>query len=180
MTAVLLSVHVLAAIVLIGPMTVAASVFPRYARAAVDAPAGTGPGDRSAGPTAVAHAMHRITRGYAVPALVVPVFGIAVGARLGVLGQVWLWISMVLTAVAALLLIVRIVPGQRRVLDALTRPRPDVAGAGVGAGNPDTVATVPASVLSRLSMTTGLFALSWSVVVVLMILRPGSSTGVGL
>jgi hypothetical protein len=32
--------------------------------------------------------------------------------------------------------------------------------------------------LRRLSMVTGLFALTWAVVVVLMIVRPGSTTGV--
>ena len=44
MTALLLSVHVLAAIVFIGPVTVAVSLFPRYAReAAGDGPPGALP-----------------------------------------------------------------------------------------------------------------------------------------
>jgi hypothetical protein len=33
---------------------------------------------------------------------------------------------------------------------------------------------------SRLAMSTGVFALIWAVVVVLMIVRPGSTTGVGV
>ncbi len=185
MTTVLLSIHVLAAIVLIGPITVAASLFPRYARAAAGALPGQDGHGESAGPVAVAQAMHRISRGYAAPALVVPVFGIATAARMHVLGQTWLWISMILTAAAALLLIARIVPGQRRVLDALIRQRPDPTSP-AGAEDPGgdgarTTVSVPvsATVLSRLGMTTGLFALTWAVVVVLMILRPGSTTGVG-
>lgn len=116
--AVLLSLHVVAAIVLIGPITVAASLFPRYARlAAASGPADRGPApDRSVtteGAWAVAAAMHRISRGYAIPALAVPVFGIGVDSALGVLTQSWVIVSMALTALAGLLLAVGIVPGQR-------------------------------------------------------------------
>jgi hypothetical protein len=149
-TAVLLSVHVIAAIVLIGPLTAAASLFPRYARRAPAEPGALG---------AVA-LLHRISRGYAVVGLAVPVFGIGTAARMGVLGQPWLVVSMVLTAGAAALLAVAIVPIQRRVL------------AGLRAGEPAGAA------LPRLGMVTGMFALTWAVVVVLMIVRPGSSTGV--
>ena len=195
MTAVLLSVHVVAAIVLIGPMTAAASLFPRYARAASEADEGQDQGQGGddghsgvQGPVAVARAMHRISRGYAVPALVVPVFGIATAVQMRALGQVWLWISMVLTVAAAVLLVASIVPGQRRVLAALGRPRssgteapkPFGEGGGEVASAPALGSGVSAAVLSRLGMTTGLFALTWVVVVVLMIVRPGSTTGVGL
>ena len=160
MTAVLLSVHVVAAIVLIGPMTAAASLFPRYARAALGEPTGpSGPGD-------VARALHRISRGYAVPALVVPVFGIATAGRMGVLDEAWLWASMALTLAAAVLLTTVIVPGQGRVLAALD-------GDGAPAERPRTVAVLP-----RLGTATGLFALTWTAVVILMIVRPGSTTGV--
>jgi hypothetical protein len=157
-TALLLSVHVLAAIVLIGPVTAAASLFPRYGREATGEP----PGRASAFGTA--RALHRISAGYGLVGVVVPVFGIATAARMGVLDEVWLWISMALTAVAAALLAAVIVPAQRRVLRGLgvaTDPDPGVGGD-----------------LRRLSMVTGLFALTWAVVVVLMIVRPGSTTGV--
>ncbi|GAB2961187.1 hypothetical protein LWP59_04235 [Amycolatopsis acidiphila] len=143
MTKVLLSVHVLAAIVLIGPVTVAASLFPRHARA------------KEVG---VLRVLHRISTGYAVAGLAVPVFGIALAGQMHVLGDAWLVISMALTAVAALLLALVIVPGQRRVLAALEKDE--------NAGGPN------------LGMVTGLFALAWAVVVVLMIVRPGSTTGV--
>lgn len=112
--------------------------------------------------------MHRISRGYAVPALAVPVFGIGVGSALGVLTESWVLVSMGLTAVAGALLAVAIVPGQRRVLGA------GAGGAGVTPGS----ATDPAENLRRLAMSTGVFALLWVVVVVLMIVRPGSTTGV--
>ena len=159
MTAVLLSVHVVAAIVLIGPMTAAASLFPRYARAALDEPA-----ERS-GPAEVTRALHRISRGYAVPALVVPVFGIATAGRMGVLDEGWLWASMALTLIAAVLLTTVIVPGQSRVLAELD-------------GDAVTQRPIANAVLHRLGTATGLFALTWTAVVILMIVRPGSTTGV--
>ena len=145
MTAVLLAVHVLGGIVFVGPVTVAASLFPRYARE---------------GSVGVVDALHRISRVYAVLGLAVPVFGIATGAQLGVLGDAWLIASMGLTLVAALLLGLVILPAQARVVTGLHE-----RGA----------VSVPAS----LGMTTGVFALIWAVVVVLMIVRPGSTTGVG-
>lgn len=145
MTAVLLAVHVLGGIVFVGPVTVAASLFPRYARE---------------GSVGVVDALHRISRVYAVLGLAVPVFGIATGAQMGVLGDAWLLVSMALTLVAALLLGLVILPAQARVISGLHE-----RGAAV----------VPPS----LGMTTGVFALIWAVVVVLMIVRPGSTTGVG-
>lgn len=143
MDKVLLSVHVLAAIVLIGPVTVAASLFPRHARS------------KELG---VLRVLHRISSGYAVAGLAVPVFGLALAGQMHVLGQVWLIVSMALTLVAAVLLAAVIVPGQRRVLAALAKDEE--------AGGPN------------LAMATGLFALTWAVVTVLMIVRPGSTTGV--
>jgi len=143
----LLSVHVLAAILAIGPVAVAASMFPAAARAAHLAP-------DDLRKNAVPGVLNRITRVYAVIGIFVPVFGVATGAALGVLGDAWLIVSMVLTAVAAVLLIGVILPGQHRVL---------------GTGDPD----------RRLAMSTGVFNLLWAVVVVLMIVRPGSTTGAG-
>ncbi|MEE1942415.1 hypothetical protein V1L54_23940 [Streptomyces sp. TRM 70361] len=159
MTKFLLSVHVLAAILVVGPIAVAASLFPRYARQS--ASGGGDSGERDAG---VAVLLHRICRSYAVVGVAVPVFGIATGARLGVLTDAWLLVSMVLTALAAALLVVAIVPGQRRMLAPS-------AGAGGGAD----VAVRPAA--ARLAMLTGVFNILWAIVVVLMIVRPGSTTG---
>ncbi|HEX2314692.1 MAG TPA: DUF2269 family protein [Thermomonospora sp.] len=147
MAKVLLSLHVLAAIVVVGPITVAASLFPRHARE--PASAGT------------AAFLHRICRGYAVAGIAVPVFGFATGAQLGVLTDPWLIASVILTAIAAGVLVLGILPGQRRLLAA------------DGPGLPDGTA----SVATRLAMITGIFNLLWAVVVVLMIVRPGSTTG---
>lgn len=146
----LLAVHVLAAILLVGPVAVAASLFPRFATGQ------DGPEENGG-----AALLHRICRGYAAVGVVVPVFGIATAARLGVLTDVWLIASVLLTAAAAVLLGARILPAQRRLL----------AGPPAGGGSTRTVSA------RGLTMATGAFNLLWAIVVVLMILRPGSTTG---
>lgn len=161
MSAFLLSVHVLAAILTIGPVAIAASMFPRFARLAF-----AEPDDPKT--VAVVHILHRITRVYAVIGVLVPVFGIATGASIGVLGDTWLIVSMILTAVAALLLAALILPNQTRVVRFLNE------------GEGDAPESAPDKVARRLGMLTGVFNLIWAIVVVLMIYRPGSTTGVGL
>lgn len=155
MSKLLLSIHVLAGIIFIGPITVAASMFPPVARRALAAP--------EPAEVPVLKTLHRITSVYAVAGLSVPVFGIATASSMGVLSDTWLIISMVLTAVAAAILALLIVPAQAVVLAAAAGQSVDLAAA--------------AAKSKALSMTTGLFALTWSVVVVLMITRPGSTTG---
>ncbi|MGW5882710.1 hypothetical protein [Streptomyces koyangensis] len=144
-----LSLHVLATILAIGPITVAASMFPRLARTA---------------PTPETPALlHKICRSYAYVGAAVPVLGIATGAALGVLSDAWLVVSIVLTGVAAGVLVAVILPGQGELLEA---------GEGAVTGEERRAAG------ARLAMTTGVFNLLWAAVVVLMIVRPGSTTGV--
>jgi uncharacterized membrane protein len=150
----LLSVHVLAAIIFVGPVTIAASMFPPIARRTLVA---------EAPDAAVLTVLHRISRVYAIGGLTVPVFGLAVAGGMGVLGYYWLIISMILTLVAAAVLAFVVIPTQSRVLAA-------------AAAGPD-VRTALLPQAKALSMTTGVFALLWAVVVVLMIVRPGSTTG---
>lgn len=161
MSAFLLSVHVLAAVLTIGPVAIAASMFPRSARLALAAR------EQSRDADAV-RILHRITRVCAVISVLVPVFGLATGASIGVLGDTWLIVSMILTAVAAAMLIAFILPGQKHVIHVLD----------VGANA--AVESAPDGIARRLGMLTGVFNLLWAVVVVLMIYRPGSTTGVGL
>ena len=153
----LLSLHVLAAIVFVGPVTVAVSLFPRFAREAAEA----------GRQTSALALLHRISRAYAVLGLSVPVLGIALAGRLGVLGDAWVVVSLVLTLVAALVLAVVILPNQIRLMAALAVPEPR--------GLPVAVRT---AVAARLGMASGVFSLLWAVVVVLMVVRPGSTTGV--
>nr|WP_262391514.1 hypothetical protein [Nocardiopsis sp. CNR-923] len=77
--------------------------------------------------------------------------GIALAVAQGRMGEIWINVSMVLTAAAGVLLAWQIYPRQRRALR-----EPGDRGA-----------------LSTLSMLTGVFNLLWAAVVVLMIVRPG-------
>jgi uncharacterized membrane protein len=153
-TKILLTLHVLAAIVAVGPVTVAASMFPPAARRALTAADGP-----DAGVTTV-RLLHRICRLYGAVGLAVPLFGFATASVMGVLGSGWLIASITLTAVAAGILIAFVLPRQDELLEELGAQRP-VERAG----------TV------RLAMFTGIFNLLWATVTVLMIIRPGSTTG---
>ncbi|MFC4855057.1 hypothetical protein [Actinophytocola glycyrrhizae] len=138
MTKVLLSLHVIAAILAVGPVAVAASMFPPALR--------RGRAEHLA-------LLHRICRVYARIGIAVPLFGLATASALGVLGDAWLITSIGLTAAAAAVLVFLMLPGQERLL-AESAPS------------------------GRLAMHTGIFNLLWTTVTVLMIVRPGSTTGV--
>jgi hypothetical protein len=146
-TKVLLSLHVLAAILAVGPVTVAASMFPAAVR--------RGDADQL-------RLLHRICRVYAGIGIAVPMFGFATASSLGVFGDVWLIVSIGLTALAAAVLVFQVLPGQDKLL---AEPEPAAEGA---------VATRAGT---RLAMYTGIFNLLWATVTVLMIVRPGSTTG---
>jgi membrane protein YdbS with pleckstrin-like domain len=124
MKAILLSVHVIAAILAVGPIAIAGSMFPRFA-------------DQAAG-----QVLHRICTTYAVIGIAVPLLGSATAAAMGVLTQTWVVISIALTAVAAAVLALSVLPAQRRAL----------------AGN------APAA--KTLGMSTGIFNLLWVAVTV--------------
>lgn len=154
MTKFLLAVHVLAAIIAIGPVTVAASMFPAAARRAF--------ADASDQNVAVLRTLHRICRVYAVLGVAIPAFGLATASSMGVLGDAWLIISVVLTALAAGILVFLVLPRQDRILaDLAPIPESDAR-----------------RLSSRLAMYTGMFNILWAIVTVLMIVRPGSTTGV--
>lgn len=168
MTKFLLSLHVLAAILAIGPVTVAASMFPQAVRrVAVAVPVGTaGGGDGAAGAGAAQDDMstvrllHRICRVYSGLGVAVPVLGFATAAAMGVLGDAWLIASITLTAAAAGILLAFVLPRQEELLEDLTGRQP-----------------VERARTARLAMFTALFNLLWATVTVLMIVRPGSTTG---
>lgn len=145
MTEALLTAHVIAAILAVGPVAVAASMYPAAARRGAD------DAERRSRLTL----LHRVCTVYAGLSIAVPVFGFATAAGLHVLGDAWLTASMALTGMAGLLLWALILPTQRRMLDTAQEGAPT----------------------TRLAMATGTFNLLWATVVVLMVLRPGSTTG---
>jgi hypothetical protein len=158
MAAVLLSVHVVVAVVFVGAVTIAVSLFPRYGRQALA-------GDAAAVPAV--RLLHRVTRVYAVLSLAVPVFGIATASSLGVLTDAWVLAAMALTLLAAGVLVGAVLPGQQQVL-----------GVAEGGLPPGGTLTDAGTRVRRLAMASGTFNLVWVVVVVLMVVRPGSTTGV--
>lgn len=101
----------------------------------------------------VARVLHRITRVYGLLAVTVPIIGLALAMVQGRTTEIWVLVAMLLTAVAGVLLAWQITPRQR---EALAAPG-------------------GAAELRQLGMLTGVFNLLWAVVVVLMIVRPGSS-----
>ncbi|MEU1495964.1 hypothetical protein [Streptomyces sp. NPDC005732] len=157
MTKFLLAVHVLAAIVAIGPVTVAASMFPPAARKALAEP-------RDEQALSTVRLLYRICRVYATVGVVVPVFGFATASAMGVLGDIWLIVSIALTAVAAVVLAALVLPRQTAIVEGIWHDNA-------------TVGTVGPRATVRLAMVTGVFNLLWAAVTVLMIVRPGSTTG---
>jgi hypothetical protein len=99
--------HVAFAIVAIGPVTLAVSMFPRQAMLALDDPSAT----------AAAGLLHRVTRTYAQVALAVPVLGVALAAESDYLSEPWVLASLTLFGAAAALVAFGVVPDQRKVLD---------------------------------------------------------------
>ncbi|MDQ1028952.1 putative membrane protein [Streptomyces umbrinus] len=183
MTKFFLVLHVLAAIVAVGPVTVAASMFPPGARRAL-----ADPGDQRAAETL--RLLHRICRVYAGLGIAVPVLGFATAMSMGVLSDAWLIASMALTGIAAAVLLALVLPRQEELLEAVeaaagadaTTGTADTAGAGAGAGAASGTATSTGVTANpratvRLAMFTGIFNLLWATVTILMIVRPGSTTG---
>ncbi|MDX2526676.1 protease [Streptomyces europaeiscabiei] len=193
MTKFLLSLHVLAAIVAVGPITVAASMFPPSARKAL-----AEPGSERA--VSAVRLLHRICRVYGGVGIAVPVLGFATAMSMGVLKDAWLIVSMLLTALAAMVLLALVLPRQEELLEGIG------AGDGIrtvdGAGTADGTGTagetetagetgtaretgaadgtrtaVGVKATAQLAMFTGVFNLLWATVTILMIVRPGSTTG---
>ncbi|GAA3770010.1 protease [Streptomyces phyllanthi] len=190
MTKFLLALHVLAAIVAVGPVTVAASMFPPSARQAL-----AEPGSERA--VSVVRLLHRICRVYAGVGISVPVLGLATALSMGVLKDAWLITSMVLTTLAAMVLVALVLPRQEEIVEGLAKAKAkaDVeaeakaTATATATATPTTVgattagpATAPEPTINprttvQLAMFTGVFNLLWATVTVLMIVRPGSTTG---
>jgi hypothetical protein len=142
-TKVLLTLHIIAVIIAVGPVAVAASMFPPAARKAL--------ASGNEADMATLRLLNRICKVYALVSLAVPVLGFATAGILGVTGNLWIIVSIVLTGIAALVLGLLVLPYQQRVLDGTPTP--------------------PA----QLAMCTGVFNLLWAAVTVVMIFRPGST-----
>ncbi len=169
MTKFLLVLHVLAAIVAVGPVTVAASMFPPSARRAL-----ADPDNQRA--TETVRLLHRICRVYAALGIAVPVLGMATALSMGVLHDTWLIVSMVLTGIAAAVLLALVLPRQEEIIEAVEAVEA-VEASEAGTATAAVGVAVNPRVTVRLAMFTGIFNLLWATVTILMIVRPGSTTG---
>ena len=136
---ILLSLHVGTAILFLGPVTVAASMFPRYA---------------AAGDLPVAGALNRVTRIYGLLSILVAVLGIILAVRIDAFDQPWVSWSLGLFVVAAVIQVAVVEREQGRLLAAIGAE---------GVGQPR---------LAGVRAGTGLFAILWIVIVVLMVGKP--------
>jgi hypothetical protein len=143
--AVVLILHLLAALFVVGPLAVAAVTSPRLARAGrVDA----------------LRASSRSTRVYALASVVVVLLG-SVMIGLGDTGEAWsmgqLWVSAsyALWILAVVLTLGLVVPAQRAAVKALEAGEDASGTAG------------------RMAAGGGLAMLAWTVIVVLMVTKPG-------
>ncbi|MEZ0067374.1 hypothetical protein ABIA32_003387 [Streptacidiphilus sp. MAP12-20] len=159
MTKLFLILHILAVIVAIGPVAIAASMFPPLARKALSSSGDAGT-DRSAD-LATLGVLNRICKVYALVGLAVPLFGFAAAGVMKVTGQTWVIVSIVLTGLAAVLLAALVLPRQTELLT------------GEGAGGRE----VGVKDTKQLAMFTGIFNLLWAAVTIIMIVRPGSTLG---
>jgi hypothetical protein len=99
------------------------------------------------GQAPAARVLHRITRVYGVLALIVPGLGFGLAFRDDLMGEPWVGISMALTLVGAAL-VWRVVTDQAQAL-------------------------VTSNPSRRLAITGGLFSLTWVVILILMVVKPG-------
>lgn len=163
MADVITMIHVLAAILLLGPVTVAISMFPRLALAARGGEAGT---------IGAARTMHAITRSYGMWSLIVPLLGFGVMfadldryVRSGALHA-----SILLAVIAWAVLFFLVIPRQKLMMAGL-----GVADADEDPNDPNFIERQKKAQgldwdkqKSQLAMFSGIFALLWVVVGVLM------------
>jgi uncharacterized membrane protein len=142
----LLFAHVVGAILLLGPATMATSRFARHVS-----------GDEGPSPETVAAATdaHQASRAYGTASIVVPAIGIAMAARNEVFDQLWVQASIGLFVVGALVLAAGHLPAQSAALALMWDGRPATP-----------------KLLGRLRATAGLYATSWVVIAWLMVAKP--------
>ncbi len=141
---ILLTGHVVTAIVLIGPLIVASIMFPTYARQALDGQA----------VTAVLTMLHGITRAYGSANIVVALLGAGLAFEGGLWNEFFVWAGIALWLGTGAVVSGLMVPAQSQFLDGLANDAADE------------------TVLPRLSVLAWLDALVWVLIVLVMIAKP--------
>lgn len=153
---ILIFIHVAAAILLLGPVTVAVSAFPRQA-------ANAKLGDAKAAATAAFH--HRITNGYGLLSLAVPLVGaIIMFLDFDAYRTQWQFhTALLLSVIAWVVLLAMVIPQQRKMMGSLGALDPAEA---------DPEKDYTANFEKSKKMATiggGIFNLLWIIMLVLMI-----------
>ncbi|MEZ2122255.1 DUF2269 domain-containing protein [Corynebacterium sp. CCM 9203] len=158
--------HVLAAIVFLGPVTIAVSMFQGRARAAHE-------GDSAA--LGSAAMLHRITKTYGFLSLLVPLLGLGLFLTDTVfLKDGRFHVSILLSVVAWGILFFLIVPQQKKLmanLGVVTDDDDPASALNVDDGSIDGTAGVNwTATTKKLSMFGGIFSLLWFIVAILMMI----------
>lgn len=153
----ILILHILAAILLLGPVTVAVSAF---------APAIFAASQGNELARGRAYTMYKITRAYGLLSLIVPILGVAV-----MLTDSSYWkegrfhASILLSVIAWAVLFFLVLPRQKRTIEAL-----NIIEEGEEA--PKELPTIPDwnKAKAQLSMFGGIFSLLWVIIAILMLI----------
>ena len=152
------ALHIVAAVLFLGPVTVALSMFPRKALAAREDPQALGS----------AKTLNRISRVYGGLSALVPLLGVLVMFTMPdvFFRDVRFHVSIVIAVIAWGLILFYVVPRQGKLLDALA----EIHGEPV-----DNPASAPQGVdwessAKKLSAASGIFALLWVILAVIMFL----------
>lgn len=137
--------HIAAAVLFIGPFTVASSSFPRQVKQALGNAAAIG----------TARELHRMSKTYGTNALAVPILGIALAAEGNWWEQVWLQLAIGLTVGWAVVFFIKILPLQRQAME------------GVEASE-----SVSDRLVGQIHMFTGIHSLLWVATLWLMVAKP--------
>lgn len=151
---ILLTLHIIAAVLLMGAVMYATSAFPAAAlRAAEGDPGSEG----------TARATHRVSELYGYISLLVPLLGVTMllSNWSAYSDQYQFHAAILLAAFAWILLLAVIVPKQKKMLGALGLLAP-------GEEEPEDRGANPAKLKKQLSMFSGIFNLLWVITLVLM------------
>ena len=156
MTTFLIFLHVAAAILLLGPVVVSTSMFPRQA---AESRAG---GEEATGRASV---LYRITKTYGMLSLLVPLLGGAVLAFdwEAYKSNFWLHTAIVLSVIAWAILLAMVIPQQRKMMGSLGALPPADADPADVTGNFE-------KSKAKATAGAGIFNLLWMITLILMFL----------
>ncbi len=156
-----LTIHLLAAVFVIGPLVYTASVAPRVLRG----------GDAGAARTGA-----RAGRVYGYASLIVVLAGFATmsskrdGKTVASFGDTYIWLSLLLWLLAVAVVLAVLVPSLEA---AAAAAEAGSSAAGAPGGSPSSGSTAAGGSIARVAAAGGVVSVLFAVIVVLMVYRPG-------